>query len=174
VHVTRPAAVLFDIGDTLLREVRFDLAAGIRAALPARLRASASELAHSFRNELDVAHVIRREPMLSRWLCAHVADLRDMEEDRVEDTVWAEVVTLIPTRGARELLDRLHADGVKTGAISNAYTPTAQTSQSERTRAPALAGALVRDKSRDKACSEHFRTCRRHATRYAPQLSELI
>lgn len=121
VPVTRPAAILFDIGDTLLREVRFDLEAGIRAALPAHLRDSATRLAQSFRGELQGVHAVHRELMLSRWLCAHVAELRAADEDRVEDTIWAEVVTLTPTPGARELLERLHADGVKTGAISNAY-----------------------------------------------------
>ena len=120
-RVTRPSAVLFDIGDTLLREVRFDLEAGIRAALPDPLLARAAGLAHSFREEVREAHAVHRELMLSRWLRNHVAELREVEMDRVEDAIWSEVVTLRPTHGIGALLRRLHADGVRLGAISNAY-----------------------------------------------------
>jgi HAD superfamily hydrolase (TIGR01549 family) len=120
-RVTRPSAVLFDIGDTLLREVRFDLEAGIRAALPDRRRDRATDLARAFREEIQRAHTAHREPMLSTWLRGQVAELRNADDERVEDAIWTEVVTLVPARGAREVLDRLHADGVKLGAISNAY-----------------------------------------------------
>jgi len=113
--------VLFDIGDTLLREVRFDLEAGLRAALPDHVRNAAPHLARAFREELSRAHAAQRELMLSRWLCANVPELREVDEDRVERGIWTEVVTLLPTRGARAVLDRLQADDVKMGAISNAY-----------------------------------------------------
>jgi FMN phosphatase YigB (HAD superfamily) len=59
--------------------------------------------------------------MLARWLRANVSELRDVSEEQVEDAIWSDVVTLLPTRGVRALLDRLHMDGVKMGAISNAY-----------------------------------------------------
>jgi putative hydrolase of the HAD superfamily len=119
--MTRPSAVLFDIGDTLLHEVRFDLEAGLRAALPDHLRDAAPRFARSFREELFRAHAAQRELMLARWVCANVPELREVDEDRLERAIWADVVTLLPTPGARALLDRLQADDVKMGAISNAY-----------------------------------------------------
>lgn len=119
--MSRPSAILFDVGDTLLREVRFDLEAGLRAALPEYLHGAAPDLAREFREDIRRAHAARREPMLSRWLRGRVAELRDVEEDRVEDAIWTEVVTLLPMPGASALLERLRADGVKMGAVSNAY-----------------------------------------------------
>ena len=118
---TVPSAILFDVGDTLLREVRFDLEAGLRAALPDGLHAAATDIAHGFRADLHAAHADHRELMLPSWLRDHVAELHDVDEAQVEDAIWAAVVTLRPTRGVSELLDRLQADGVKMGAISNAF-----------------------------------------------------
>jgi HAD superfamily hydrolase (TIGR01549 family) len=120
-RLTLPAAVVFDVGDTLLREVRFDLEAGIRAALPDSLRDRAAPLAHAFRDESREAHASHGELMLASWLRHHVSELQEVEEERVEDAIWSEVVTLLPMEGAGALLHRLRGDGVRIGAISNAY-----------------------------------------------------
>jgi HAD superfamily hydrolase (TIGR01549 family) len=123
-RLTRPTAVVCDVGDTLLREVRFDLEAGIRAALPSRMRDAAASLAHAFRDETREAHASHRELMLASWLRRRVSQLRDVEEEQVEDAIWREVLTLVPTEGVAVLLRRLRGDGVRIGALSNAYFST--------------------------------------------------
>ena len=70
----RPAAILFDVGDTLLEETRFDLEAGIRAVLPGE-DARVLELAHRFRAELRLAHAGLRDFRLSTWLRDNVSKL---------------------------------------------------------------------------------------------------
>jgi putative hydrolase of the HAD superfamily len=114
-----PAAVLFDVGNTVLEERRFDLEAGILAAVPA-LAARVPELARSFRDELRERHAAHRELLLARWLLDHVPELAGESVDAVEDAVWSAVVTLVPTLGVAELLRRLRDDGVATAAVSNA------------------------------------------------------
>lgn len=120
-RLIRPDAVVCDVGDTLLREVRFDLEAGVRAALPSHLRDHAVLLAHAFRDETREAHASHRELMLAGWLRHRVSELQDAEEEQVENAIWREVVTLVPTDGVGVLLRRLRGDGVRIGAISNAY-----------------------------------------------------
>lgn len=71
----RPAAILFDVGDTLLVERRFDLEAGIRAVAPV-LAPRAPELARTFRELLSELHAADREPHLARWLVETVPDLK--------------------------------------------------------------------------------------------------
>lgn len=117
----RPSALVCDVGDTLLREVRFDLEAGIRAALPDSLCGRAAHLAHAFRDESREAHASHRELTLSHWLRDRIPALHEVEEERVEDAIWSEVVTLAPMEGVGDLLRRLDGDGVRVGAISNAY-----------------------------------------------------
>jgi HAD superfamily hydrolase (TIGR01549 family) len=120
-RLTRPTTVVCDVGDTLLREIRFDLEAGIRAALPGRMRDRAASFARAFRDETRAAHASHRELMLASWLPHHVSELREVEQEHLEDTMWREVVTLAPTEGVGALLRRLRDDGVRIGAISNAY-----------------------------------------------------
>jgi putative hydrolase of the HAD superfamily len=115
----RPAAILVDVGDTLLREERFDLAAGLRAAAP-RLGDRLPGLARAFGDELRACHAARRELHLARWLAARVPELAGEAVDAIEDAVWAAVVTLTPAAGVAALLRRLSAEGVAVAAVSNA------------------------------------------------------
>lgn len=116
----RPAAILFDVGDTLLVERRFDLEAGIRA-VASHLVPRAPALARSFRDLLSDFHASDREPNLARWLVETVPDLAGYDVESVEDAIWPAVVTLQPALGARELLACLRGARVTLGAVSNAY-----------------------------------------------------
>jgi len=116
----RPAAILFDVGDTVLIERQFDLEAGIRAALPA-LTEHASPLATTFRTFLRDQHNQDREPLLARWLVEHVRELAHSPVETVEETIWPAVVTLELRPGVEALLRQLRSAGVFLGAVSNAY-----------------------------------------------------
>ena len=74
-RLTRPTAVVCDVGDTLLREVRFDLEAGIRAALPSRMRDAAASLAHAFREELASLRKIKTRILGKKQGWAHPLSL---------------------------------------------------------------------------------------------------
>jgi FMN phosphatase YigB (HAD superfamily) len=115
----RPAAVLFDVGDTLLRETRFDLDAGIRAVLPDD-ETLVAELSTRFRDESRRLHAGRRDGLLSSWLRENVPSLEARTDESLENDLWGPIVTLLPTRGIAALLDRLHHDGIATAAVSNA------------------------------------------------------
>jgi FMN phosphatase YigB (HAD superfamily) len=113
-----PTAVLFDVGDTLLIEERFDLEAGIAAAVGPRV--DVSELAHAFRAELARSHQACRELWLASWLQQRVPSLAHESVDGIEDRIWPPVVTLSPAPGIAAVLSRLASDGVPMAAVSNA------------------------------------------------------
>jgi HAD superfamily hydrolase (TIGR01549 family) len=117
--VLRPAAVLFDVGDTLLKEARFDLEAGIRAVLPNE-ETLVSELARDFRIQIQRLHACRRDILLSTWLRENVPALAAHSDESVENAVWSAVVTLLPMRGVAAVLNRLRQDGIAMAAVSNA------------------------------------------------------
>ena len=114
----RPRAVLFDVGDTLLEERRFDVEAGIAAVVADR--ALAATLAHEFREALAERHREHRELPLAPWLRSRVAMLTSTPVSAIEDALWAPIVTLRPAPGVKSMLRRLTGDGVATAAISNA------------------------------------------------------
>lgn len=118
-----PDAVLFDIGDTLLEERRFDLVAGIQAVVRENAGLVAS-LAQMFQNAVQEAHTNHRELRLADWLVEQlppgVTRLADASCSAVEDAIWSAVVMLVPREGAGVMLRRLHHDGVPAAAVSNA------------------------------------------------------
>jgi FMN phosphatase YigB (HAD superfamily) len=116
--VKPPAAVLLDIGNTLLEERRFDLEAGIGEVVLRHDDVGA--LAAEFRAEVDALHEQNREPLLARWLQSRVPALAGYTLPDIEDRIWRAVVTLVPRAGVSAMLDRLAADGIPVGAVSNA------------------------------------------------------
>jgi putative hydrolase of the HAD superfamily len=116
--VPPPSAVLFDIGDTLLEEQRFDLEAGINAVVAND--AEVVLLAAEFRNALEECHAENREPLLAQWLQARVPALAAFTIPHIEDRIWRVVVTLVPRTDVSLVLTRLAADSVPVGAVSNA------------------------------------------------------
>ena len=113
-----PAAVLLDVGDTLLVEERFDLEAGIAAAVGQS--ATVPALANAFRADLALNHRSQHELSLAAWLQQHVPALATEFVDSIEDRVWPAVVSLAPAPGALAVVTRLASDGVRMAAISNA------------------------------------------------------
>jgi len=117
--MVEPSAVLFDVGNTVLHEHRFDLEAGILAAIP-HLGERVPGLALLFTDQLQEHHVAGRELLLSRWLMANVPELAGRAVDDVEDAMWAAVVTLTPTPGIEAVLGHLRESGTGMAAVSNA------------------------------------------------------
>jgi len=113
-----PTAVLFDVGDTLLVEERFNLEAGIAAAVghDGDVRA----LAEAFRADLLESHRAQRELWLAAWLQQRLPALANESLASLEDRIWPAVVTLSPLPGIENVLSRLAADGVLMAAVSNA------------------------------------------------------
>jgi HAD superfamily hydrolase (TIGR01549 family) len=115
---TPPSAVLFDVGDTLLVEERFDLEAGLAAVVHDRDVIPA--LAIAFRADALACHRTQQELLLASWLQQRVRALKTVHPDELEDRIWRAVVTLSPIPGDADVLQRLAHDGVRLAAISNA------------------------------------------------------
>ena len=113
-----PRAVLFDIGDTVLAEKRFDLEAGIASVVGSR--ADVDALARAFRALVAESHRRQTEPLLAGWLRAAVPDLADQSVESIEDAIWPAIVTLEPRAGIVTVLSALARDGIVVGAVSNA------------------------------------------------------
>jgi HAD superfamily hydrolase (TIGR01549 family) len=113
-----PSVVLFDVGDTLLVEERFDLEAGLAAVMHDRDVIPA--LANAFRADTVACHGTQQELLLTAWLQQRVPALKTAHPDEIEDRIWRAVVTLSPSPGAVDVLQRLAHDGVRLAAISNA------------------------------------------------------
>ena len=118
ISAIRPAAVLFDVGDTLLVEQRFDLEAGLAAVVPQSDAIPA--LAKAFRARVRVCHKAHKELQLASWLQRRLPSLSGARVDEIEDCIWRAVVTLSPSLGVIDVLQRLASDGVPMAAISNA------------------------------------------------------
>ena len=109
--------MLFDVGNTLLDERRFDLEAGLAAVVD---RADSVRLASGFRADIARDHAAHREPLLAEWVRDRVPRLASMTLVDVEEQIWAEVVTLEPKPRVRVVLSRLASDGIPLAAVSNA------------------------------------------------------
>jgi putative hydrolase of the HAD superfamily len=118
ISAIRPAAVLFDVGDTLLVEQRFDLEAGLAAVVPESDAIPA--LAKAFRARVRACHKTHEESRLASWLRRRVPSLNRTPVDEIEECIWREVVTLSPSPGVIDVLQRLAHAGVPMAAISNA------------------------------------------------------
>lgn len=116
-QLAAPHAVLFDIGNTLLEERRFDLEAGIAAVVDHELIPA---LARDFRIALDDAHRGPHELLLAHWLRERCPSISDMSIETIEDAIWSAIVTLVRRDNVEKALQRLHDDGVPIAAVSNA------------------------------------------------------
>jgi len=134
-----PRAVLFDVGDTLLVEARFDLEAGIATVVSTH--AEVSELAEAFREKVADCHSRLSEPLLAAWLRASVQELGHRSVESIEDTLWPAIVTLEPQPGIATVLSVLSRDGIPMGAVSNA----------------AFSGRILEAELRRHGLAEYFR-----------------
>jgi len=88
-----PSAVLFDVGDTLLVEQRFDLDAGIAAAVGRHTDFRA--IADAFRAETLKSHERHEELRLAAWLQHRVPALARRSVDWIEEQIWPAVTLVI-------------------------------------------------------------------------------
>jgi putative hydrolase of the HAD superfamily len=115
----RPAALLFDIGGTILRENSYDLAAGLRALEP---RHDAAELLGNLQESIDNVHdSVSAEFTLARWL----TDNRESFAKHgsileLELALWEATARLEPMPGVAQALRMLADAGLALGCISNA------------------------------------------------------
>lgn len=115
----RPAALLLDIGGTILREHSYDLAAGLRALEPRR---DVAKLHRSLQESIDHVHDSNyAEFTLARWL----ADNRESfakhgSIPELELALWDATARLEPMPGVAHALRMLAEAGLALGCISNA------------------------------------------------------
>lgn len=113
-----PRAILLDLGDTILRQLWFDLSVGIDDLVHDQMRSE--ELATAFRAYELPAYVRGDECLLAEWLRTQVPSLAELTRDEIEDRIWATVVRMEPLPGIDEVLKRVSEDRVPIGAVSNA------------------------------------------------------
>lgn len=113
----RPAAVLFDIGGTILEERWFDLEGAFRAVLPDAQ--SADDLSMEFRQVRSEHHHSHRDVALASWLLARLPAVTLTLED-LEDALWRNVVELAPRNDVGDVLAHLAAARIPLAAVSNA------------------------------------------------------
>jgi putative hydrolase of the HAD superfamily len=115
----RPAAFLFDIGGTILREDSYDLLAGVRALEPQR---DAEILTRDLQASIDHVHLNNSsEFKLARWL-ADNSDYFPKQRSvlELELTLWCATASLSPMPGVVQTLVALRELGLPIGCISNA------------------------------------------------------
>src|SRR5215217_7498173 len=110
-----PLAILFDVGDTILAETRFDLEAGIASVVGAH--ADTPSLVQAFRAEVVASHLRQSEPFLAGWLRERVPELHLRSVESIEDTVWPAIVSLAPQPSIAMVLSILAVDEVVLAAI---------------------------------------------------------
>jgi putative hydrolase of the HAD superfamily len=115
----RPAALLVDIGGTLLREDRYDLLAGVHALEPRR---DLDLLTRDLMQSIDQIHATNSsEFTVARWLASHRDCFSGGSTIReLEDILWTATASLSPMPGVAQALLGLRNLGLRIGCISNA------------------------------------------------------
>jgi putative hydrolase of the HAD superfamily len=115
----RPAALLLDIGGTILREDAYDLSAGVRALEP---RCDGDLLVRELQAAIDHVHLSNcSEFTLAQWLASnrrYFSQERSLFE--LELALWGATAKLTPMPGVAEALLALRDLGLAIGCISNA------------------------------------------------------
>ena len=111
-------AVLFDLGNTVLEEVSYDLDAGFTA------------ISNSLAEHVSVKHLINAieqtqeehtEFKLLQWIEQHLGDsVSSIEPAELELKLWEETVCLQPIPGIETVLNYLAKQNIRIAAISNA------------------------------------------------------
>jgi putative hydrolase of the HAD superfamily len=117
--LSRPAALLVDIGGTLLREDAYDLSAGVRALEPRR---DPEVLIRDLQESIDHVRASNSsEFTLARWLVDNRECFpKELSLLELELTLWSATASLSPMLGVAEALVALRELGLAIGCISNA------------------------------------------------------
>lgn len=132
--IFKPKMILFDYGQTLANEKRFDPLAGTKALME---HAIANRHNHTA-EEVDAAaasmnHEIGRDDpkhrslqaievpnhMFTSYLYHSMGIELDLSEQEIDKTFWDAAAPGVPTDGIEDLLDFLHEKGIRTEVISN-------------------------------------------------------
>jgi putative hydrolase of the HAD superfamily len=142
----KPAAILFDMGDTVIRPVSYDREAGIRALL-SRARggggsdeAFVEELAEQGRRlDARFEEVCARENLeyrqsdFMRLLYGRAGIEFDLEDLSLEQLYWDRSLAFEKEPGIAEALDAVRRAGLRTAAVSNTvYTARVLDREMER------------------------------------------
>ena len=126
----RPVSILFDIGGTLLREERYNLAAGVVALLDDFTIRTVHSSKDGPRVSTELIQEISRthehkwaEFRFVDWLRAQLETSSgqptpDVQE--IELRLWPKIVSLKPIAGVHEAIGELQQSGIGLGAVSNA------------------------------------------------------
>lgn len=137
-----PAAVLFDLGDTLLAEGPSDVAAGVaRLATDGRF-APALEAAPADQLTAELAHAIHRvratnapDFTIRSWLSAKLPGASAADVAELELAFWCRMARLDPIPGVERALLELRDEGVLLAVVSNSvFSAEVIAFELERTR----------------------------------------
>lgn len=113
-----PKAILFDLGDTVLKEMSYDIVAGYRSI-------SKSLSPDASLEKLEAATALSQkgnsEFKLLEWINSNLGDSQQQTNAvNIELALWRRTVSLLPIPGIREVLEFLAAKNIRIAAISNA------------------------------------------------------
>lgn len=130
VTLEKPLGILFDLGDTLLRHLRFDPEAGTEAVLKIgrNPEGHSAETINERIEQLNKDLIPRREQSQIEFhphiVQRHVYEAMNITFDRdaaaVERVFWRNSMTWEPEPGVKEMLQKLQSNDIPLGIVSNA------------------------------------------------------
>ena len=130
----KPKMILFDYGQTLIDEGKFDGIKGTEAVLQYATKNKYNLSAERVQEEADRInqelgrfdparrHLIQIEipnHMFTAYLYESLGISLSLTSEQIDKVFWDAVGSAVPTEGIEELLEYLHKIGIRTGVISN-------------------------------------------------------
>lgn len=130
----KPKMILFDYGQTLIDEGKFDGIKGTRAVLKYATKNKYNLSAERVQEEADRInqesgrfdparrHLIQIEipnHMFTAYLYESLGISLSLTPEQIDKVFWDAVGSAVPTEGIEELLEYLYQSGIRTGVISN-------------------------------------------------------
>ena len=135
-----PKMILFDYGQTLVAEQKFDGVKGTEAVLqhatrnkyhlsPEQIQEKANEINQEFgRFDPEKKHLLQTEipnTMFTPYLYESLGIEIGLSNSEIDTIFWDAAAPGIPTKGIEDFLAYLKGRGIRTGVISNiAYAPS--------------------------------------------------
>ncbi|MCI8337687.1 MAG: HAD-IIIA family hydrolase [Lachnospiraceae bacterium] len=143
-----PKMILFDYGQTLVAEQKFDGVKGTEAVLqhatrnkyhlsPEQIQEKANEINQEFgRFDPEKKHLLQTEipnTMFTPYLYESLGIEIGLSNSEIDTIFWDAAAPGIPTEGIEDFLAYLKGKGIRTGVISNiAYAPSVVTDRIHR------------------------------------------